>query len=105
MSVELYIAIGQRVKSIRLNKLGITQEAMAKRLGITRPSLANIEGGKQKLTVDQLIGFSDILGVGPLELIPQFDGKGAERNLAASLPRHLDPKLRQWVEALQGKGQ
>jgi transcriptional regulator with XRE-family HTH domain len=103
MSFELYQEIGRRVRSLRQNKLDITQDQLAERLGISRPSLANIESGRQKMSVDQLLTFSNILGIGPLELIPQFDNSSSAESLVSTLPNHIDPKLRQWVETLQGK--
>lgn len=45
--------IGQNLKSARL-KAKLTQEGAAKRLGLVRTSLANMEGGGQDFTVSML---------------------------------------------------
>ncbi|MER9370062.1 helix-turn-helix domain-containing protein [Mesorhizobium sp. M0518] len=102
MSEELYNEIGRRIRSIREEKLRATQDDIAKRLGISRPSVANFENGKQQMTVSQLMSFSNVLGVSPIDLLPVTESKIGSERLSRSLPSHLDPKLRAWVDTLQG---
>ncbi len=47
--------IGDRVRFIRINKLGISQDDFAKILGFDRAYLCRIESGKQNVTVEVLI--------------------------------------------------
>lgn len=51
------------LKEIREEK-GITQEAIARYLGITRQTYAKYEQEPQKLTINQAIVLCDILGCG-----------------------------------------
>lgn len=44
----VYRLLGARVKEIR-NAVGISQDDLAKRLKITRASVANIEAGRQRV--------------------------------------------------------
>lgn len=50
---EKYEAIGKRIKAGR-KRIGITQEDLAKHLGLSRTSICNIEVGRQALTIDHL---------------------------------------------------
>lgn len=43
---RLYKAIGDRIKQFR-NEEGLTQEKLAKSIGVSRTSIVNIEGGNQ----------------------------------------------------------
>jgi transcriptional regulator with XRE-family HTH domain len=54
MSEELffYPAFGERVKQAR-EAAGLTQLDLAKKIGLTRSSVANIEAGRQKPTVEK----------------------------------------------------
>ena len=61
MSVKLiYENLGKRIKGLRQG-LGQTQEQMAKQVGISRASLANIEAGRQKVLVHHLFTFARAL--------------------------------------------
>jgi transcriptional regulator with XRE-family HTH domain len=96
----LYEAIGSRIKDLRENKLRISQEQMAQRVGISRPSIANIERGGQQMTVGQLILFSNILGVSVTDLLPSNHASDDDTSLVDVLPGDVDPRLRAWVGTL-----
>ncbi len=59
--------IGLRVLR-RRQQLGLTQKALADRLGINNTNLARIEHGKQNLTVDTLCKLADALETTAAEL-------------------------------------
>ena len=42
---------------------GLTQEQLAGKLGISRPSLANIETGRQNVTLSRIVDFMRALGI------------------------------------------
>ncbi|MER8398125.1 helix-turn-helix transcriptional regulator [Mesorhizobium sp. M1348] len=98
----IYEEIGATIRELRESKLKISQEEMAKRVGISRPSVANIERGGQQLTVGQLLLFSNVLGVHALALLPSEYGSNETGSLVDALPGDVDPKLRAWVGTLQG---
>ncbi|MEW8350289.1 MAG: helix-turn-helix transcriptional regulator [Candidatus Thiodiazotropha taylori] len=64
-----YPEVGARIKQYR-NAKQITQEELAKGVGISRASLANIESGRQRVLLHQLYGFAEQLGLDLFQLIP-----------------------------------
>ena len=66
---QFYQTIGQNISSVRIKK-GINQEELAKRLNLSRPSIANIEKGNQRPSVYIIVQIALILGVEITDLIP-----------------------------------
>lgn len=62
------IVVGQRIKQKR-KQLKITGIEMGRRLGISQQHYSRLENGHIKITVDQLITISFILGVSPQSLL------------------------------------
>jgi transcriptional regulator with XRE-family HTH domain len=58
---KIYKEIGANIKKARKLK-GLNQYDLAKKLDLTRSSMANIEAGKQRLSIDKLITISKITG-------------------------------------------
>jgi DNA-binding XRE family transcriptional regulator len=54
--------VGEHIRALRLDA-GMTQETVALNAGLDRPSLVNIEAGKQAPSVDTLIRIAAALGV------------------------------------------
>lgn len=54
--------IGERIKLFR-EHLGISQQRLAELIGVSRPTISQIENGDRKIYADELIKFSDIFGV------------------------------------------
>ena len=48
-----YVQLGKRVR-IRRNVLGITQEGLAEKIGVSTSFIGHIERGSRKLSVDTL---------------------------------------------------
>ena len=69
--------VGERVRALRAAR-GLTQLRLAGRAGISRPSLANIEAGRQNLGVRALCALAEALGVPVEELLtaPDEPGRG-----------------------------
>lgn len=53
--------VGQRIRQVR-EQLGLTQDAVAKHLGVTRPVVTNIEQGKRPLNLEELGKLADLFG-------------------------------------------
>lgn len=71
-SKELYLLVGRRAIA-RRKALKVTQEEVAKRMGISRASLANMELGRQRLLVHQLYELAKALKLdGPEDLLPKI---------------------------------
>ena len=54
---------------------GITQEVLAKKACISRPTLANIEAGRQRIVVHRLLQLEKALGLGKGMLLLLACGK------------------------------
>ncbi|WP_175532457.1 helix-turn-helix domain-containing protein [Paenibacillus sp. yr247] len=65
----IYEEIGKRIREAREVKKW-TQEELGKLVDLTRTSITNIERGKQKIQIDGLYNFADILGVSVFSLLP-----------------------------------
>lgn len=61
-------AVGSRIRLMR-ETLGLTQEELAKRVGLKRPSIVNIEVGRQRLLLDSIEDFARGLGTTPKHLL------------------------------------
>ena len=69
--MELYRRLGQAVAE-RRRDLGFTQSEIAKKLGLSRASLANLENGRQRIMVHQLFALVNALKLGSiLDLVPK----------------------------------
>lgn len=65
---ELYTRIGEHLKTHREQR-GISQLDLANTIGITRSSVANIEGGRQRIQIHALIAACQALGCDPAAII------------------------------------
>ena len=66
----LYKRLGATIK-VQRRALGLTQQQLAKQLGISRASLANVETGRQRVLVHQLYEYAGRLNVNIHELLPE----------------------------------
>lgn len=57
-----YVLLGKRVR-IRRNVLGITQEGLAEKIGVSTSFIGHIERGSRKLSVDTLYALCKALDV------------------------------------------
>jgi transcriptional regulator with XRE-family HTH domain len=62
--------VGLRLQRTRKER-GITQEELAKRLGLPRPSYANIESGRQRVPLDVVWRAAVVLEVPIAVLVPE----------------------------------
>lgn len=61
-------ALGARIRLIR-EALGLSQDDLAKRVGLKRVSVTNIEIGRQRLLLDGVEDFARALGTTPKHLL------------------------------------
>jgi transcriptional regulator with XRE-family HTH domain len=64
----IYGAIGMRVRYIR-EAVGMTQADLAKRCGLTRTSLVNFEGGRQRCMLHTIEAMAQALNTNPKHLL------------------------------------
>ena len=68
-SEAIYRHIGLLIRN-RRKQLGLTQEKLAKRIAISRASLASIETGRQNILVHQIYRFATVLQLEPKNFLP-----------------------------------
>lgn len=64
----VYKKLAIRIKEIR-QFMGTSQEDIARRSGLSRPTIANIESGRQSVTLEQLEDLANALGTTPKGLL------------------------------------
>ena len=65
----VYLDFGRRLRVAR-RKAQLTQEALGKRVGLSRTSIINIEQGNQHVGLHLLYDLAKAVGVRPVELLP-----------------------------------
>lgn len=96
----IYRHIGTIVRD-RRKLLRITQDKLARRLTISRASLANIETGRQRLLVHQLYRLAAELGLRPSDLLPPAEGPASKPEAETlPLPKGLKPEQREQIARL-----
>ncbi|MET8631764.1 helix-turn-helix transcriptional regulator [Streptomyces sp. NPDC004680] len=76
--------IGERVRAVRLGA-GLTQEYLARKTGLTRGSITNIESGAQAPPPYRLARIAAALSVEPADLMPPLEPLGHTGDLPADL--------------------
>lgn len=79
MEDRLYRRFGSRVRALREEK-NVTQDELAKRVDLSRTSITNIERGRQRVLLHQMVGIAQALDADPTELIPKPESKPALRD-------------------------
>lgn len=93
---EFYAAVGKKIAETR-KRLGITQEALASKIFLTRTSVINIEKGRQQLLVHMLLDIARALHVNPSDLIPEVV-RGETMDVKAMLKESgVPPKWQEWI--------
>lgn len=96
--MRVYAALGQRILELRRAQR-MTQDQLAAKVGLTRTSITNIEGGKQKLLLHTLYDIAGALGVEPMEMMPMQRELKVDVRLKKSDLEVL-PHEQEWIEAL-----
>lgn len=65
---DFYVRLGETVRNLRV-KAELTQVEAAQLLGYSRPTLANIETGRQRIYAHDILTFSKVLKVSPMRLL------------------------------------
>lgn len=86
--------VGGSIRSIRLAS-HVTVTEVARRLGLSKPSVINIEKGRQSISVDQLFAFAEALNCGILDFFAwrvddQEGRRVADRETLSRLQEQLD---------------
>lgn len=96
---ELYQALGRLMRKAR-EEAGVTQDQLAALVGLTRTSITNIEGGRQKIQVHTLYAVAQALHLSPTALLPPPSDLGLEDDLDTELADIAQPSERDWVRRI-----
>jgi len=89
---DLYRRIGQTIRQLRKRRTPPTsQEALAKSVGVSRVSVANMERGHHRIQIHVLYEIAHVLGVEPHDLLPHAEKPAA----GTPLPRSFSEALSQ----------
>lgn len=66
--MDLYKKIGLRIRGLR-EKTGMSQDALARKMGLPRPAISQIESGARKIATDEILRFSQIFHLPVVELL------------------------------------
>lgn len=93
---SFYEEFGKRLKTARRNAPTgrITQDELARRVGLSRSSIANIERGVQQVPLHLLRKFAQALGVEATSLLPPVQ----ENPEVERLGEFLTPRLREGLQ-------
>jgi transcriptional regulator with XRE-family HTH domain len=84
---------------IRTNRTGkMTQAELGERIGLSRTAVTNIECGRQRLLVDQLVEIADALGVPAAELLPVSRERDARQTDSPPSITEM-PTVERWIKA------
>ena len=72
-NTKLDKAVGNKIAEIR-KKLGLTQDQVAKRMGIDQTTVVRIENGDYAITLTKLVRYAEALGVEINLKLPSKDG-------------------------------
>jgi transcriptional regulator with XRE-family HTH domain len=89
---SFYTEVGRRIRDQR-NKLGMTQEQLGRSLSppTTRVSIANIEGGNQRILAHTLVQLAAALGAEVTDILPQ--APEPSNNSTSEIAKELVSKL------------
>lgn len=68
--MDLWIEIGQRIRRVR-ERRRLSQGQLAKRLGLSRTSVVNLEQGRQRVPLDRIYDAARYMGVPVTRLLPK----------------------------------
>ena len=77
MDDRIYRVFGSRVREAR-EKAEVTQEELGRRVALSRTSITNIEKGRQRILLHQLVDFAKALEVEPAALMEPQDSPDLE---------------------------
>jgi transcriptional regulator with XRE-family HTH domain len=79
-SSPFYAELGRRVKQ-RREELHLSQDEVARALGLTRSSIANLERGEQRISAEAFVTLAAILRIDLANLAPNVSSSTAAAKL------------------------
>lgn len=102
---ELYKEIGSNIRELR-KKRGFTQQALADRMGVTRTSITNLEGGKQRPSIHFIYALCDKLSTSTYDIFPKSSnyivtGKKKKIQAAGNKPIEVSRHTERVIEKIR----
>jgi transcriptional regulator with XRE-family HTH domain len=80
---------GSRVRALR-EKRNVTQEELGRRVDLSRTSIVNIEKGRQRILLHQIVDIAGALDAKPGELLPKEPAEQKEPALRADVAQLIE---------------
>jgi transcriptional regulator with XRE-family HTH domain len=90
--------LGRLIRNTRTGKM--TQAALGERIGLSRTAITNIECGRQRLLVDQLVEIADALGIPAAELLPASRSRDVRQSESPPAITEM-PTVERWIKAVK----
>lgn len=90
---RLYLIIRTRIRDFR-RKSSLKQADLAKRIGLSRASIVNIEKGRQRPSLHVLYNIAQALSIEMMELVPRFS------EVFSEISHKLDPEMKAHIESI-----
>jgi transcriptional regulator with XRE-family HTH domain len=87
----------------RRTEAGMSQEAFAKAVGLSRTSITNIEQGRQPVSLHTLYSMADILGVETSDLLPPAPTNAVALALTGEPENKLTTQEKEQLEKLSAR--
>lgn len=98
---RLYVIIGEKVKKYRGKH---SQEKLAEMVNLSRASIANIEKGRQRPSIDILWSIATVLEIDPHLLQPTVEEMKIEYDAMYLKQLELTDSGRKWIEKVIEEG-
>jgi transcriptional regulator with XRE-family HTH domain len=85
---SIYSTFGRRLRELR-EQQSISQLELAEMSGLTRASIANVESGRQRVLLHQVLRFAQALQVDLNTLVPQASSLQEQSSAGPSLREYL----------------
>jgi transcriptional regulator with XRE-family HTH domain len=92
---DFYRKVGARIRAKRQD-CGLSQEGLATAIGLKRPSLSNIEKGRQNILLHTICEIAETLNTSVGELLPD---RASSEPIEISGLESLTKEVREFVEA------
>lgn len=97
MDDRVYRLFGSRVRALR-EEQNVTQEELANRVALSRTSITNIERGRQRVMLHQMLDIAQALDADPSKLVPGPEAVAVEP-LREDVARVVDLLQRETVRS------
>jgi transcriptional regulator with XRE-family HTH domain len=94
-----YAEVGVLIRKQR-DELGLTQEALAALVSLTRTSVTNIEKGRQKMLLHTLVDLAAALRVEPAALLPKSLSASSSGKDLEELLKGRPRKTQEWIKSV-----